>query len=372
MRRLGNVLLAIGLSVSLIACSSTSSGDAVAEEASVEETAPEAEAAPAEEATDNLETESEESKEEEIPEIEEVIEEQSPYYFRDLEVVTEKYTIKITDWKVIPAGEEGNSYGDSPVLAFWYETTNTSGEKVDPSSAWIYIMRAVQDNDPNAINKLNMASHPDSSLLDNQMAEIKEGGTVANAVAYTLSDDVTPVELTASGGILGDDLGTMTFDIVSGDYTNGGSVTIGTVENAEAVDPSFKDNTIVTKDYTLEILEYRIIPAGEEGNKYSDSPIIAFWYNTTNTSGKDINPSSAWINVMTAVQDNDPNMVNKLNVAALPDSSFLDSQTATIKAGGTVENAMAYTLTDLETPVELIAKDGLFGDELGSKSFDVK
>ena len=315
---------------------------------------------------------SEESTTDTEPEIEDTQDTaESPYYFKDLELISKDYTIKITDWKVILPGEEGNSYGDSPVLAFWYETTNTSGNDINPSTAWIFSMSAVQDNDPNAINKLNMASHPDSSLLDYQMAEIKEGGTVANAVAYTLTDTITPVELTASSGLMGDPLGTMTFDIVTGEVTNGGSVTIGSVETAEDATPTFENNTIVTKDFTIEILEYKVIAAGEEGNQYNDSPVIAFWYNTTNTSGKEINPSTAWIFTITAIQDNDPNVVNTLDIASLPDSRFLDSQTATIKAGGTVENAVAYSLSDLETPVELIAKDGLLGNELGSEVFEI-
>ncbi len=111
---------------------------------------------------------------------------------------------------------------------------------------------------------------------------------------------------------------------------------------------------------------------GDEGNEYGDAPVIAFWYNITNTSGKDIDPMSAWICTVKAVQDNDPNMVNELQVASLPDSRFLDSQMATIKAGGTVENAMAYTLTDTETPVELTATDGMFGSEIGSQVFELK
>ncbi|SEP94141.1 protein of unknown function [Lachnospiraceae bacterium NE2001] len=138
------------------------------------------------------------------------------------------------------------------------------------------------------------------------------------------------------------------------------------------VEAKFENNVVVLDDYTIEILEYKIIQPGEEGNKYGKDPVIAFWYNTTNTSGKDINPSTAWIYIMTAVQDNDPNMVNELNVGLLPDDSFGDSQLATIKEGGTVENAVAYNLTDLETPVVLTAKDGLLGKEIGSQTFEVK
>ena len=140
-------------------------------------------------------------------------EEVAEYYFKDNEIVVKDYTIKITDWKVIPVGEEGNEYGKNPVIAFWYDTTNTSGGDVDPSTAWIFIMKAVQDNDPNSINELEVASLPDSKFRDSQLEKIKQGGTVSNAVAYELTDEETPVELTAKSSMIGDPIGSMTFEI---------------------------------------------------------------------------------------------------------------------------------------------------------------
>ena len=135
------------------------------------------------------------------------------YYFKDNEIVVKDYTIKITDWKVIPVGEKGNEYGKSPVIAFWYDTTNTSDKEINPTSAWIYIMEAVQDNDPNTVNELNVASLPDDQFRDTQLQKIKQGGTVSNAVAYELTDEETPVELTAKSSMIGDSIGSMTFDI---------------------------------------------------------------------------------------------------------------------------------------------------------------
>lgn len=135
------------------------------------------------------------------------------YYFKDNEIVVKDYTVKITDWKVIPVGEKGNEYGKSPVIAFWYDTTNTSDKEINPTSAWIYIMEAVQDNDPNTVNELNVASLPDDQFRDTQLQKIKQGGTVSNAVAYELTDEETPVELTAKSSMIGDSIGSMTFDI---------------------------------------------------------------------------------------------------------------------------------------------------------------
>ena len=128
-------------------------------------------------------------------------------------IKTSDYTIKITNSKVIPAGQEGNKYGDGPVLAIWYDTTNTSGKEISPMMAWIPIAKAVQDNDPNMVNEIHVGMLPDSSFTDSQMADIKEGGTVANAVAYELSDTTTPVVITFTDGLLGKEIGTITFNL---------------------------------------------------------------------------------------------------------------------------------------------------------------
>jgi len=76
--------------------------------------------------------------------------------------------------------------------------------------------------------------------------------------------------------------------------------------------------------------------------------------------------------VFEAVQDNDPNKVNTLEVTGLPDDQFLDSQLETIKKDGTVKNAVAYELDDLETPVTLIATQGMGGEKLGEQNFNIK
>ena len=134
-------------------------------------------------------------------------------YFRDGVFQTKDFRIEITDWRVIPAGEVGNRYGDGSIIAFWYTVTNRKTEDtIDPSSSWILYMSAVQDNDPNMVNKLDVSAHPDSTLVDNQLAQIKPGGTLSNAIGYELSDTTTPVTLTAS--LFGlKEYGTMTFNI---------------------------------------------------------------------------------------------------------------------------------------------------------------
>ena len=138
---------------------------------------------------------------------------ESEYYFRDGVLVAEDVKIEITDYKVIPVGETGNEYGESPVIAFWYNTTNIAGEGITPIGAWISKFTAVQDNDPNLVNTLMVASLPDMNYLESQSQQIKVGGTVKNAIAYSLDDTTTPVILKADFAGLGETLGEQTFEI---------------------------------------------------------------------------------------------------------------------------------------------------------------
>jgi len=154
--------------------------------------------------------------------------------------------------------------------------------------------------------------------------------------------------------------------------------TTSTLEPSEAApadststESSFTDNVLTTPDFTIKITSYRVIPVGETGNEYGSTPVIAFWYDISNLTGADIDPME-WLFVITAVQDNDPNAVNELAVGMLPDSAFNESQTQTIKKGGTVSNAVAYNLDDETTPVELIASDGLGMNEIGRITFTLQ
>lgn len=134
----------------------------------------------------------------------------------------------------------------------------------------------------------------------------------------------------------------------------------------------FKDGIAKLNDITIKITETKVIVPGEKGNEYSDEPVFAIWYDTTNHSDKTIDSTTAWIAIFEAVQDNNKNSVNRLEVAATPDEKFLDSQFEIIKKDGTIQGAIAYTLDDLETPVTLIANQGIAGQELGKEEYKIK
>ena len=153
---------------------------------------------------------------------------------------------------------------------------------------------------------------------------------------------------------------------ISSSFGNSSSSSESPQASSESVS-KFNNNVLTTDDYKLEITNYKVIAPGEKGNDYGKKPVIAFWYKVTNISGKELEPDDAWISIFKAIQDNDPNSVNELNIGSLPDDKFLDTQTHKIKKGGTVENAVAYELSDTKTPVLLKATDE--GKDIGERSF---
>lgn len=82
-------------------------------------------------------------------------------------------------------------------------------------SAWFaaFPEGPTQDNDKNKVNKLQVAAHPDKTLLNDQSVTIKKDGTLSGAVAYELTDLTTPVKLTAYKGVGGIELGSQEFAV---------------------------------------------------------------------------------------------------------------------------------------------------------------
>ncbi|WP_179946636.1 DUF5067 domain-containing protein [Lactobacillus terrae] len=143
-------------------------------------------------------------------------------------------------------------------------------------------------------------------------------------------------------------------------------------ENSKKEKYYFKNNKLVMQDVDINITDEKIIQPGETGNEYGEKPVIAFWYETTNKTNKEINPMTAWISAFKAIQDNNKNSVNELDVGMLPDEQFLDSQSENIKKNGTVKNAISYELDDTNTPVQLTATKGYDETKLGTMTYNLK
>ena len=131
----------------------------------------------------------------------------------------------------------------------------------------------------------------------------------------------------------------------------------------------FEDGVLVTPDYKIEIVGFEVVKQG--ANLMMSGDEILFTFDVTNISGADVSPSPAWISSFTAVQDNDPNVVNELDMGFYTPDEYVDVSFATLKAGGTVRSAISYTLDDAETPVVLRANRGAWSGSLGEQTFDI-
>ncbi|WEV54235.1 DUF5067 domain-containing protein [Leuconostocaceae bacterium ESL0723] len=145
--------------------------------------------------------------------------------------------------------------------------------------------------------------------------------------------------------------------------------------NQKATSILNKDIDVDNGNATIKVTEYKIIQPGQPGNQYGKKPVIAFWYTTTNHTDKDLTPMNAWIVSASpkVIQDNDKNKENTLKMGSLPDDKFLESQSQNIKKDGTVEDAMAYELTDDHTPVKMIFEKSVTDKTpIAEQTFDVK
>jgi Domain of unknown function (DUF5067) len=132
--------------------------------------------------------------------------------FKDGVLATPEMKIVITDHKIILVGAKGNEYGSKPLIAFWYKTTNLTDKKVSPMD-FLFAFTAYQDNNPNRENKLDVGPLPDDRFLHSQTENIKNGGTVENAIAYELDDETTPVDLVAGSLIGTTEIGKVTYNL---------------------------------------------------------------------------------------------------------------------------------------------------------------
>ena len=115
--------------------------------------------------------------------------------------------------------------------------------------------------------------------------------------------------------------------------------------------------TSVYKDMILEvdegIIEITSAVLGRDGRTESD--MIVFYYTYTNTKSEARAPATVWDLNIYAVQDNDSNAVNTLEGGSIP-MSFIKEATYEVRIDEEANSAGAFVLSDMSTPVTLIAK----------------
>ena len=140
------------------------------------------------------------------------VEEQKPtYYVEGDTAVLQDCTIKITDYKILKAGEGANAYGKNPVIVFYFDMTNNSQKEITPAVEWPLCVKVIQDNDPNKVNELSPGVLIGEPAADTQLDKIKVGGTVGCAISYELTDLTTPVDVYFSNSAFSESVGSMQF-----------------------------------------------------------------------------------------------------------------------------------------------------------------
>lgn len=150
--------------------------------------------------------------------------------------------------------------------------------------------------------------------------------------------------------------------------------------NTKSTQPSSKKSSTAKSKYYFDgnsanIRDLKIKITGVKfynGLEPKDKKLIAFEYDITNKTNKDIDVNTGWQAVFNAYQDN-KNTDGKLEVGATPSnySNLLDNQSQTIKKNGNLKFVAVYELRSNTTPVILKATKGLDGHEIGQKTFKI-
>lgn len=132
----------------------------------------------------------------------------------------------------------------------------------------------------------------------------------------------------------------------------------------------FKNNVAKITDVKIKITKVKVLKPGQ-GKNYSDNKVMAFYYTTTNLTGKtNITPAAAWTAIFDAYQSTSSYTAN-LDMFGTIDSKYTNSQYYSIKKGKSLKGVVSYELINNKS-VTLKAHKGYDGNYLGKKTYKVK
>ncbi|WP_159160597.1 DUF5067 domain-containing protein [Enterococcus casseliflavus] len=149
--------------------------------------------------------------------------------------------------------------------------------------------------------------------------------------------------------------------------------TISVPDSKEQADVYFDGETLKINMATVKIISSEVLTPDE--SVYRDNNQLAFVYEVTNDDEEPLDGSMAWIACINAYQETE-NTVGKLDVCATPQdekfAEYREGEFDELKPGGTKKYVIAYDLNDTTTPVVLKATQGVSGEDLGEKTFNLK
>lgn len=144
-------------------------------------------------------------------------------------------------------------------------------------------------------------------------------------------------------------------------------------KDTQTSDVYFKDDVLKNEMATIKITGSEVAPPNTDFGE--EKPTLIITYEFTNDSDELMQPGTTWIACFTATQETDVS-VDDLDVALMPqDEKYVEMNEMSytdIKPGATVEAVISYDINDPEKPVTLTATQGIAGEELGQKVFELK
>ena len=141
----------------------------------------------------------------------------------------------------------------------------------------------------------------------------------------------------------------------------------------EKGDVYFKDDILKIDMATIKITGFEVAPPNTEMGEEKSTLIIT--YDFTNDSEEVQQPGTVWISCFNATQETDATIDN-LDVAMAPqDEKYVEMNDVSytdVKPGATVQSVISYDINDLSKPVVLKATQGIIGEELGEKIFNLQ
>ena len=135
----------------------------------------------------------------------------------------------------------------------------------------------------------------------------------------------------------------------------------------------FRDDVLKIDMATIKITGFEIAPPNTEFGEEKSTLIIT--YDFTNDSNELIQPGSAWIACFEATQETDAT-VDSLDVALSPQDpkyEVMNEMSYTdVKPGATAQSVISYEINDTTKPITLKATQGIAGEELGEKVFELQ
>lgn len=131
----------------------------------------------------------------------------TPIGFDGETLITNNFTVDITDYQVFKAGEEIGEYKndtDQNIITFWFDVNVNEGSQVetyDTLAAWMYIIEVKQEE-----SQIDPTTSPvDYDYEEEYHDSINRGETVSRVVSYALTDLEKPVQLCPDTTTIGEE-----------------------------------------------------------------------------------------------------------------------------------------------------------------------